>query len=203
MLSRVICNSWQCVQGPWEWTRYFETCQTNLFQFWVCCITKVNEMYAEWLCKVWLPMWHLRQYLVCMSHREWTDCLGIPQHTVHISCLRSLEDSHMLLVRQCPRNMCGQTCKSSHTNTQRCGKVAMQYMTLKLESITSVFLLFLLLLSRKWKWEKKHINIKQNLWSLWQHRQLSSSNWGLICFLIPRRVFIDTVCKVKVWVTNY
>ena len=105
---------------------------------------------------VWWPLWNVRHYLVCMSHQEWTDCLGIPWHTVHISCLRSLEDSHMLLVHQCPRNMCGQTCKSSHTHTHtpRCGKVAMKYITLKLESITSVFLLFFLLLSRRGKWEK-------------------------------------------------
>jgi len=36
--------------------------------------------------------------------------------------------------------------------------------------------------------------------SLWQHRWVSGSNWGSICFLIPCRVFIDTVCKVKTWV---
>jgi len=120
----------------------------SVLQRWMKCM--LNDYV-----KVWLPMWNVRHYLVCMSHQEWKDCLGIPRHTVHISCLRSLEDSHMLLVHQCPRNKCGQTCKSSRTHTQRCGKVAMQYMTLKLESITSVFLLFLLLLSRKWKWEKE------------------------------------------------
>jgi hypothetical protein len=178
MQSCISCKSWQVVRAPENEPDTLKHVRQIYFNFEFAVLQRWMKGMLNDYVKVWLLIWNVRHYLVCTNHQVWTDCLGIPRHTVHISCLHSLEDSHMLLVRQCPGNMCGQTCKSSHKNAQRCGKVAMQYMTLKLESITSVFLLFFLLLSRKWKWEKKHINIKKNMWSLWQHRWVSSSNWG-------------------------
>jgi len=156
MQSCINCNSWQCLMAPENEPDTLKHVKQIHFNFEFAVLQRRIKCTLNDYVKVWLPMWNVRHYLACMSHQDWTDCLGSLQHTVHISCLRSLEDSHTLLVHQCPGNTCGQICKSSHTQTHsQCGKVAMQYMTSKLESITSVFPIFLLLLSKKWKWEKE------------------------------------------------